>query len=297
MFYCQPVFSRGMGLGNRLFVWARCRIFSEKHKIPMLSPSWRHIRTGPLRKGGVNLLTYHRQILLWDLFQERPEDIQGLKKIYLDITANKIPEPDTDQSLVSYEETNRDLIILFKGYADYFNPLVGYESFLKEELHTITKLKWLSLVKRYKSVPIALNVRRGKDFGAYRTPLSWFIETLKLVRELVGSPVHAFVVSDSTEQDLFELLRLENMTFIRPGCAISDLLILSEAKILVASGGSTFSAWASFLGQMPTVTHPQYSSNYLLERQKNYLGALDPSCPSKAFITQTQKILGGCEIS
>jgi hypothetical protein len=72
----------------------------------------------------------------------------------------------------------------------------------------------------------------------------------------VGRDVRAHIVSDGTPQDLAPLLALPNVELVRPGCAISDLLVASRARVLLASGSSSFSAWAAFFGGMPAASHP-----------------------------------------
>jgi hypothetical protein len=51
------------------------------------------------------------------------------------------------------------------------------------------------------------------------------------------------------------LLSQENVRRREFGSSIADILALSRSRILIASG-STFSQWASYLGQIPTITHP-----------------------------------------
>ncbi|MGH9807358.1 MAG: hypothetical protein ACRD9W_08860, partial [Terriglobia bacterium] len=146
---------------------------------------------------------------------------------------------------------------------------------LHVSLRAIAARKWLAMADMYTEIPIALNVRRGKDFedasdesefysrGPLRTPLSWFIRTLQEIRSRLGVPrAPAYVVSDGTEQDLEPLLRINDVHLVESRSAISDLLILAKARLLIGSGGSSFSAWASFLGQMPTVSHPGQSLNW-----------------------------------
>ncbi len=95
MLYCQPHFVRGSGLGNRLFPWARCLLFSRNHKVPMLQPYWSHFfRVGPLLRGGIDLRAYSTQILLLNLFNRGQGDIAGLQRLRLKHTATRIPEPD-----------------------------------------------------------------------------------------------------------------------------------------------------------------------------------------------------------
>ena len=150
-------------------------------------------------------------------------------------------------------------------------------------------------------MPIVLNVRRGKDFpevsssgaakGPVRTPLEWFISSLHAVRQIIGSPAQAFVISDGTETDLAPLLRQKNVTFVKSESPMVDLLILAKAKLLIGSGGSSFSAWGSFLGQMPTITYPGQSLQWfkLKDDNEQYVGEFDNERVSEPFKNQLRK--------
>lgn len=303
MLYCQPVFRRGSGLGNRLFPWARCRIFSHANGIPMLSPRWFNPRVGPVLRGGINLFAYHRQILLLGLFKSHRHDVHGIKHLLIELIANRIQEPASFTAPFSVNQTGSSIII-FQGDRDHFRSLFGFEQFLHQELRSIARKKWTQLADRPPVVPIAVNVRCAKDFpevkpedltsptGPVRTPLDWFVRSLEIVRSCIGYPAHAFVVSDGTEEELRNLLSLENVSFVRPGCAISDLLLLARASVLIASGGSSFSAWASFLGGMPTITLPGQSLSWFgLQRTGGpYVGVFDPTQPSDEFIQQVKTL-------
>jgi len=177
-------------------------------------------------------------------------------------------------------------------------------TYLNDEIRKMTAKKWLNFVDGIGEIPIGINVRMGNDFvipmeGKYienteaiRTSIAWFVDSLNLIRKILNKPVRAVVVSDGTEESLSELLCLENVYFLRPGCAISDLLALSKSKILIRSGGSSFSAWASFLGQMPTISPKGQSlSKFNLINDYGYhIGEFDPLEPDVEFIAQIKEV-------
>ena len=110
---------------------------------------------------------------------------------------------------------------------------------------------------------IGLNIRTGKDFikagsgkkGYFLTEIDWFIHALKITRGKMGN-LPVIVVSDGGVKELAKILDEPATTFLKSGNAIEDLLVLSRSKVLLGSGNSSFSAWASFLGTMDT-----FSSN------------------------------------
>lgn len=258
----------------------------------MLSPAWIQIQIGPLLRRESDLRFY------LNLFKKKPEDIGAIRRTWLQVVSRKISEPQ-DFKLLPIKDGSRNTVIVFSDTQDYFQRLNGWDQFLLREIQSITKDRWLKEADSISKVPIGIHVRRG-DFsepksdeefyvsGSLRTPLSWFIKSLKIIRDVLGFPARAFVVSESGEKELRDLLSLKDTILFRTGSAISDLLFLSKAKILIGSGGSTFSAWAAFLGQMPTIAHPGQSLAWfkLINRKGCYLGEFDPNCPPQSFIDQ-----------
>ena len=261
--YCEAQFARGAGLGTRLFPWARCKVFAARHRLPMLAPRWVQLRLGPLLRGGIELQAYHRQILLMGLFR-RNGYVGGFDRARL-ASARRIDEPHGFED-VRLPSSGQAVVISFTGYRNLFADLEGQQEFLLGALRNEAQPKWVALADRF-AAPIGVNVRCGNDFrearseadftsmGALKTPVPWFVATLQKVREVAGTPVPAVVVSDGTREQLKDLLSLPNVHFARPGCAISDLLTLAHAKVLIGSGGSSFSAWASFLSRATTISH------------------------------------------
>jgi hypothetical protein len=72
--YCQPRFRRGTGFGNRLFCWARCRVYSHEHSAQMISPIWVRPATGQFAHGGIDYKSYFKQIVLLGLIKRREGD-------------------------------------------------------------------------------------------------------------------------------------------------------------------------------------------------------------------------------
>src|SRR5205085_696868 len=75
------------------------------------------------------------------------------------------------------------------------------------------------------------------------------------LRSAMGSTVPVWVFSDASDDEIRPLLAITGVRRVFFGSAIADLLAMSTAKVLVASG-STFSMWAAFLGRMPVIWPP-----------------------------------------
>lgn len=305
MKYCKAYFERGSGIGTRLFPWARATYFSRKYGVKMLAPYWVQPRIGPLLRGGIDLNAYHRQILLLGLFKTQENHISGIKRYAIDLMMDKASEPDVEAMLGGECQIENNKITVFSGDNGRFKYLNGMSYFFRNELVRITEKKWLDQAEKYNEIPIGINVRMGNDFvvpeaggviknaEAVRTPLKWFVDSLKLIRKEVGKDVPAIVVSDGTEEALYDLLKLPAVTFLRPGCAISDLLVLSNCKVLLRSGGSSFSAWAAYLGQMPTISPigQGLEKFNLVNEKNNYIGDFDANNPNAEFMMQVNDIL------
>jgi hypothetical protein len=301
--FCEAQFARGAGLGTRLFPWARCRIFSELHGCPMLAPDWVQWRIGPLLRGGIELRAYHRQILLMGLFRTDGY-VRGTARRRARHFA-RIDEPAALTERPEWRATD-PAVVTFAGPGDFFASLAPYRERLLRALRADAHPKWVDLAARA-AAPIGVNVRCAFDFrpaaaesdyftkGAIRTPLPWFVRSLERVREVAGAAVPAVIVSDGTEEQLRPILQMPNVRFARPGCAISDLLTLSSARVLIGSGGSSFSAWASFLSGAPTVTHAGQSLEWFrLGRDgEQFIGELMPDrAPSPALARHVVAALG-----
>jgi hypothetical protein len=300
--YCEASFWRPTGLGNRLFSWARCKLFSEETGSEMLSPSWAHLRGASITRGGINYRNAPRKILLFDNFKHISGEITGPRKYFLRASCRKIVVSSLPQALQIYNDYSgsENRLISFAGHLDHeFGDLWQHHDSIRTALAAMTKKKWLE--DRLPLPYIGINVRMGKDFKEagnaesflnnridyLRTPLRWYIESLRFIRNAAGREIPAVVISDGTRADLKALLEEPSMVFPDSKSAIGDLSILSRASVLVAAGRSSFSAWASFLGQMPTVTIPGSSLQSFEVSpgiEKHYVGELDPMRPDEFFI-------------
>lgn len=275
----------GIGLGNLLFPWARLMVAAKNYGLKPICPTWLQIRFGPFLRGEKDKRFYH------NLFDQPKGQIGGLRKLYL---LSQVPRMTEEDFLARPRTDLRDAIVVYEGARDCFRTLNGWNGFLYREIRSMTRKCWLDKVNQIGSIPIGVHVRRG-DLSQTKsaTPIEWFIECLNIVRRAVGFPVKVVIVSDGSDEELKDLLGVKNVHRVACGSAIADLLVLSKAKILIASGGSTFSAWASFLGQMPVVSYPGQPLAWfkLINRRGLYVGEFDPTSPDGLFIDQVKAVL------
>ncbi len=260
-------------------------MFAAVHGATPVATPWRRWAVGPLLRGGLALRHYRTQILLVGILRAVPGDASARSARRIAHRGVAVAEPaDPRAAWRRPPGVAGPIVVDFVGYEGFFGPLLGHEVRLLADLRRVARPRWLALADRWGDVPIAINARCGKDFlraastsGRLRfgdaTPVSWFVRALRLVRETSGRSARAFVVSDGTPADLAPLLAEPDVVLVRPGCAISDLLVLARARVLLASGSSSFSAWGAFLGRMPAASHPgQPLTNWGLPR-----GADDPA--------------------
>ena len=302
MQYVNASFGRGQGLGNRLFPYARAFLYCKKHGLTMLAPSFAHLRKASFMLGGIDYQKAFHKILLWDTFQFDPPVYKNglLNKRHILNSYKKIAEPKSLDTVIT-----EDHVVIDFAMHHEFTPLLAYREMIGQELRNITKDKWLALLKNIPNYPIGMNIRLGNDFrkalskedfmkmGALKTPLTWFKESLQLVRQIKKEEVPAFIISDGTRTQLRELLDMPHVHFIETPTAMTDLFALSRCKLLLGSGGSSFSAWASFLGKMPTFTIYGQSLEWFKlspSPEEHYVGTLDPEKPGQEELELISRI-------
>jgi hypothetical protein len=267
-------------------------VFSFTNKAPMLSPRWAQLKIGPTLRGESDRRLY------FNLFKPGADEVRGIKRLRLQMFSKREAED------ARAAQNGTMVVKVFTGEQDRFQTLNGWDQFLCDELRAITKERWLRSAEEIKDVPIGIHVRMG-DFTPSesdeelrlpqrRVPLEWFAESLRVIRETVGYSIPAILVSDGNEDELRELLEEENVSLVRTGSAISDLLVLAKSKTLIASAGSSFGAWAAFLGQMPSIAHPSQSFDWfnLVNRNNYYVGGFDPTSPEQVFLDQVRRVFG-----
>lgn len=236
----RPVFGRTTGLGNKLFPYARAFFQARRDGGVLLEPSWFSPRRGPaLREGrllgGLSAMGFLGKVCLFDNFVSAGPTITVGSEIKVE------------------------------GVGGYFADLRGSSTELMAHLRSRATAR----VRREvggSSSPIVINVRLGRDFrkatsaaefktaGALRSPIEFYLEGLAKARDALGSATPAAVVSDGEDGELKALLDVPGVTRFRSTRALSDLIYSANAKYIVGTGGSSFTAWAAYLAQADVLT-------------------------------------------
>lgn len=232
MNYAYPIVGR-TGLCNMLFSWAHAAVYCNKTGARMIAPKWTNfIRLGPWIRGERDKRYYLNSFTN-----------MGYASRLLGLRTNWIA-----RKLLGVK--------VFNGMAGFFDDLIDSHDIVVEELRKIVHPTIVRLSDNLASEDyIGVHVRRG-DFVTNGQWISddWYVNAIARAKELVGDlPIYLF--SDGNVAELRE--RIKNTypsVWIMPSApAIKDVLTLSHSKCVVATSRSSFSMWAVYLGQMPSI--------------------------------------------
>jgi hypothetical protein len=238
------------GLGNMLLVWARGLVFATDNEIECVTSSWWGFRWGAIVR------REKRKRIYWNYFKETPL-IRRLVAAYLLKKYNIIREPSIAQTSAQADQ-GKTVYVFNKVIAEpnVFEPLNDYQEYIKTELvnnlHSSKKIR----LKKYKNPVIGIHIRRG-DFklGSTITPIEYFVEGIKRIREYAGLELDVTVFTDALPQEIAPVLALPNVLIAENKPDIIDILLLSQSKIMILSSTSTFGYWAAFLSDAIVLRH------------------------------------------
>ena len=271
MLFVGNEFNRSMGLGNKLFSWARAYCTTKILDATQIEPRWFALRNAGFLRGGIDYKNLLGKTFLFNNFNSDPK---AINRLHLEIQSRlsggtpfqKYYLSDLED-LEKYYFIDRDWIIYRADKSHYFSDLAEHRDAIKQKLKQLCKSS--SHRRSFEEPFIAINYRSGNDFKAHaekdpqaKTDLNWFVYAVGCVRQQYGNlPVH--VISDGAPHHLLDLIKgVRGCQIQQFGTAIEDLQFLSKAKVLLASGNSSFSAWAAFLSGADTFS----SKNTPLDR-------------------------------
>jgi hypothetical protein len=248
--YAYPNLMRA-GLANMLAPWVRCFLWSRDYKVEMLAPAWFKLRLGPYRRREADKRRYER------LFTNSGY-VAGIRRLILLTWGRRVEEAGPLPGAGF-----RPVVVRFSGLGEFLTPAIGRSQEVEAELRRITRPELLPPERTASFVgvhvrladfqPTREDLLRAGEFNM-RLPLAWYAATINQLRSDIG-PFAVRVFSDGSPQELAPLLLLPDVELVRGGTAITDMLDLSAAACIIASG-STFSTWAAFLGQVPSLWFP-----------------------------------------
>lgn len=223
----------------------------------MLLPVWPQVKVGPILRRETDKRSYV------GLFRNNGQHVGVLHSVARKIFARKYCEDEMHAA-------GEGDVVNVSGMKGLFEPLAGYNTLILSRLQSIlTPSVKASVHETSRGSYIAIHVRLG-DFGTNaqsalgpsrgqnntRIGIEWYVNALQAVRQSLGDDDYpARVFSDGADHELKELLMCKGVERCTSGSAVGDILCLGRSRVLIASA-STFSMWASFLGQPFTVWFP-----------------------------------------
>lgn len=242
-----------------MLTWARAFLAARAATKQLLAPQWFQPRLGAILRREPVTRFYAGE------FTNRGY-VRGFRRFLILKSATKIRESEHEARLFSAPNPRaKNCVVVFEGLGDYFSPLIPHRQMIHHEILRIANPMAVRRAHATSTPYIVANVRRG-DMTRQKmatskilqyTPDDWFIAAITAIRtDVRWKHLPIKIVSDGSAAELAEIVALPRCQFVTTHSAVGDILLMSRAELLLASGYSTFSMWASFLGQMPTLYYP-----------------------------------------
>jgi hypothetical protein len=249
----------GCGLGNCFYTYFHAVVLAERFQGTVIAPPWLALKLGPLLRGESSKRIYY------GMFKPYPGDISGLRKLLTLLRGYR------NRKMIEIDGAGEPS--LFRGRLNFvaarrwtFHGLHPYRELIRKRLLGIirdplpaahcwgqgqfvavhVRLSDFAKVDQLDATK-AINISRPTNT---RIPITWYVNVVRAIRRRhPGWPVLIF--SDGKPEELRPMLDI-GTTLYRSGSDITDLLQMSAASIFVGSN-SSYSRWAAFLGNMPSV--------------------------------------------
>lgn len=205
----------------------------------MIFPTMRQIKIGTYVRREKDKRTYG------DIF--RPRTLTEISHWFTASMLHKRLETDTN--------VHRQ-VVRYVGMRRQFHDLSPDPDFMRRFLEQASRRP-----ASRREYDIAIHVRQG-DFAApdkaatqqnTQVPLEWYREAIGVAQELLGGGgQQGILFSDEDPQIVIGKLGLEGFIPEPHGNALTSILLMSRAKVLIGSR-STFSLWGQYLGQSHAV--------------------------------------------
>ena len=255
--YVDLWFSRlaGHGLGNCFYCYFHAIVLAEQANGIVIAPPWFSLKLGPLLRGESSKRLY------WRMFKPFANEISGFGKLFRLLAG--FPRRNVVEVGMEATPVLRPGVLNVVVVSTFtFNGLHSYLDLIRRRLLGIIRDPIPVNFAWGRGSYIAVHVRLG-DFAKVgdatvvssgqpntRIPLSWYVSVVSALRQRFAER-EIYIFSDGQPDELRPLLTLGAQLY-RSGSDITDLLAMSGASILVGSN-STYSRWAAFLGDMPSI--------------------------------------------
>jgi hypothetical protein len=228
----------GAGLGNSLLILARAVILAKQYNAELINPDWISIKLGPILRNERDKRLYRHFF--------KPMGITGVKKARIRLFSPKVNE----EQLKAGEGVNGTVIVV--GLNNYFDDIRHERLLVCNYILANIHRKNAAEIEGFTGHCIGVHIRMGDLNPQWRVPLEWFAAMITKIRSFLHEHVQVCVFSDGDEHELTPVTRLPHVQRICFQNALTELICLSKCQLILASN-STFSAWAVFLGNKPSV--------------------------------------------
>jgi hypothetical protein len=278
------------GLGNMLLVWARAVAFAHLNDLPMQAPDWKTLHIGPwLRREKCKRYygNFFHNRNYQSIFVSNLKHFGKPKIIHSNPSITRLDLSHSDFQAVGQH------IFLFDQmppWQDYFQGIKELQPVVHQALLNDIHPSILKTILERSTPEIGIHIRLGdyskpegrENFAVQRnvsTPIDWYISALKTIRKRAGRDIPAMIFSDGRPAELSPILQLPNVSLSPETSALSDMLTLSRSKLIIGTAHSSFSAWAAYLSQCPSIWDGKRSHLYesilsIEKQQRIYQGGL-----------------------
>jgi hypothetical protein len=265
----------GAGIGNCFYSYFHSYILSRQHDATLIAPPWPSLKLGTYLRNEVSKRHY------LNLFAAQPDELGGVEKFkrlvahyrgrtFIDIKPGVRPTISRDglnfvrcknftfEGLHEHRDAIRSRLLAIAGATTQCAPAWGKGGYLGVHV----RLGDFAPPQEGRADAIVANTR---------LPLTWYTSIIRAIK--AKYPDMAIrIFSDGREDELSALLDCGGVLY-RTGSDLGDLIALAGASVLIGSN-STYSKWAAFLGDMPSVwasvansdekpTSPEVPINYI----------------------------------
>jgi len=247
----------GCGLGNCFYTYFHAVALAEKYGAKIIAPPWFSLKIGPLLRGERSKRFY------WQMFKPYSGDIHGIGKLvtllrmYRKRVVLKVGEPAEPvivKGALNFVVSSRFTFVGLHAHRPAIRQrILGTINDPVPENHRWGSGGYIAIHIRlgdFSEVPADTLVSEAHPSPSFRIPLSWYTNLTRALRKRYrDKPILIF--SDGERKTLAPVLD-QGAELYRSGSDMTDLLAMAGASILVGSN-STYSRWAAFLGNMPSI--------------------------------------------
>lgn len=245
----------GAGFGNCLFPYFHALVHAEREGRRLIAPCWRSLAVNAKLRGDGSFRRYEQMV------RPHADEIDGLAKAAALGSLRPFAQVQDVAPGQPLRASHRPLVVV-RSSAFTFEGLAPHRMLLRNRLLQIMRRPpprapyWGGA--RYAAVHVRLGDFDPPDGAAIdaaasniRLPLDWYVRLVERLRRFHPDlPVRVF--SDGTDAELAPLLAMPGTQRARSIDDVNELIEMAEAAVLIGSN-STFSRWASFLGNMSTI--------------------------------------------